>query len=784
MSQIIFNSYIDLQNIAATPSGIGYTVGYDLDGILKQKDQDGNITPVGQTTTQNLSQTLQQGGDSETYSIMMGTATSILSGNGTGEIRLDYGSTSSVFISATLSDSTAYAHISNNVSSVGNSKGSNLSKISFTYATFSTYAGSSTFSTSITQDGNTLTIAHDDTVIGAGGRINIFETGKTYNGIGSENMAYVHINTKDSLTNNGVKNSVIIGGAGLTASTSETVYLGNSVNINNAYTLPSEDGLNGQFLKTNGGGTVSWSDTISQASSLSEVLAQGNSTDIQSIVMGTGSYIVSQNGGGIILLDYSGLTNSILISTDGGANLESYIRMSTASISLSAKDGFVTTGSLNGLVYTADYSSTFVTNSLVTKKYVDNLSSSFNTYRVAYVDSAYGDNSAGILGRVDRPYLTIASASNALYSSYASGMVYIKKGQYTEIVKLKNNVNYFCESDVVFTENGFTDVDGAVSSNIYGMASFLGTNTNLVPLNIQNASIVNFEFDRIDNKQVGLKASAGTINFSGNYLKTLCEFGSGISVQDGASVNINIREKIVGAYEVVYAKSGFSGSLSISTPVIEVNGDLGSSGVQSGLVHALRVHQSTTGIVNIKSDLINTSSTFGGGDNSAVSVASGTVSIVGKVDGRVSNGVYIPSGGSGNLSVAGNISSFIESIVNISSGVSVKVSNSLISSEGLGAFTQSIYINSSDAKLYVINSTVYNSLSDSSLVNIATASAVAFYNTLAYSAGTTGNFIYATSSVAVGMHNVRSNKDNSASVSDQFSPSGFIYDPNFYIPNY
>ena len=786
MSQIIFNSYIDLQNIAATPSGIGYTVGYDLDGILKQKDQDGNITPVGQTTTQNLSQTLQQGNDSNSYSIIMGTATSIRSGNGTGRIRLDYGATNSVLISAavTASNASAYAVVSCDGTYIVNSKGTDFSRIYFTYATFSTYAGGSTFSTNIVQSGETMEIVHNDTTIGAGGRISVFETGKTYNGIGSENMAYVHINSKGSLTNKGVKNSVVIGGSALTASVSNTVYLGNRVNINNAYTLPATDGLNGQFLKTNGAGTVSWSDTASQTLSLSQVLAVGNTSGTYSIIMGSGSQIRSQSGSGTIRLDYAGITNSILISTDDIVGAESYILMGTSSMTIKTIAGFVRTNNLRGLVYSADYSATFLDNSLVSKKYVDSIGTLFNLYQIAYVDPSFGNNSTAILGRIDKPYLTAASASSALGSAYTTGLVHMRKGQYTELVMLKNNIDFFCESGVVFTQNGFTDFDGAVTSNVYGHASFVGTNINLVPLNIQNSSTVNFEFDRIDNRQVALKASAGTVNFSGNYLKTLCEFGSGISIQDGTRTSINIRERIVGAYDVVYAKSGFSGSLSISCPVIEINGNLGSSGVQADLVHTIRVHQSTTGIVNIKSDLINTSSTFGGGDNSAVFVSSGTVSISGKIDGGLAPGVYIGAGGTGAVSVNGDILSVRESIVNLSAGVRLKVSNSLIKSEGLGTFTQSIYINSSGAKLYVSNSEINNSLSDSSLVNIATASEVAFYNTVAYSPGTYGSFIQASASISVGMHNVRSNKDNSASVSDQFSPSGFIYDINLYTPNF
>ena len=43
----------------------------------------------------------------------------------------------------------------------------------------------------------------------------------------------------------------------------------------------------------------------------------------------------------------------------------------SSSLNLTAEDGNVTTGNLEGLVYTADYSSTFVDESLITKRYVD-----------------------------------------------------------------------------------------------------------------------------------------------------------------------------------------------------------------------------------------------------------------------------------------------------------------------------------------------------------------------------------------------------------------------------
>ena len=37
MSQVIFNNRINMVT-AATPSSDGYTIGYDLDGVIKQKN--------------------------------------------------------------------------------------------------------------------------------------------------------------------------------------------------------------------------------------------------------------------------------------------------------------------------------------------------------------------------------------------------------------------------------------------------------------------------------------------------------------------------------------------------------------------------------------------------------------------------------------------------------------------------------------------------------------------------------------------------------------------------
>jgi hypothetical protein len=72
------------------------------------------------------------------------------------------------------------------------------------------------------------------------------------------NTGITYISTKNSTATASIKNSVVIGGQNLVATQDDTIYLGNTVNINNAFTLPNTDGVANQVMKTDGLGNVSW----------------------------------------------------------------------------------------------------------------------------------------------------------------------------------------------------------------------------------------------------------------------------------------------------------------------------------------------------------------------------------------------------------------------------------------------------------------------------------------------------------------------------------------------
>jgi hypothetical protein len=787
---------------AATPSADGYTIGYDTDGIIKQKDSLGVITPLFSSTSQNLTQTLNIGNDSGIYSIMMGTGTSIYSSNSTGRIKLDH--SGSVFIYATSSSTgTSSIHLSNTSIGIFSSVQNDYGSLSLSGNTYSVEIGSATNSMTIKQSNSKFWIDDKDIDAASEDTIRILEIGSSYDGDTVDNKAYVHINSKNANTLAGVKNSAIIGGTGLISSDSDTVYLGNSVNINNEYTLPNTDGSADQYLKTDGNGSVTWDYMIVTTPPLHEVLAVGNNTETQNIIMGTGTFIKSANGYGSIYFDNNNVSGNILISTDGVTKSKSFVEMNNSSLVISATSGTITTGNLKGLQYSADYSATFENNSLVTKQYVVSLLGNvFVSEKTAYVDPVNGSDSTGLVNRLDKPFSTIAKAISGLTSSYSfistnTGLVHLKKGIYTEFVYLYDNINFYCEPDVVFSQNGFTDSNGAVNSSIFGFANFVGTDPNLVPLDVTKASNISFNFSKIDNQSVAFKVTntTGTSNVKIKGDSIICKSGYGKAILIGynngtydvsSNVNISVVEKISSAYDTISISDKFIGTLEVNTPLIECDSDFNTNGSQNDQQHALIV-RSASASVRINADLFESSSANVGGINSTVYINAGTVSIFGNISGGECPGVYLGDSKPSNVSIKGDVISKKEAIINESNNTKFMVSDSLIKTHGLGTSTYSIHINSgSMSSTYLYNARIYNSLENSGMIAMSsTGSRVGIYNSIGYGAGTvSGEFIHCVGAVSVGMHNVRSNKDNSDDVEDLFTPSGFIYDKNLYLGDF
>lgn len=258
MSKIIFGDKIDLLT-AGTPSTDGYIVAYDLDGILKQKDEFGVITPIGGGPTGGIGGTpslydvLSINNDTISENIIMGTSTSILSSNGGGQIDLDYsGLSNSVLISTDngLQNDHGFLMQNGNYSlfANGNDQVLKLENGSGNIALYHSNSGNiqlgvnDTFSTYDVLD-----------------EIKISFNGTATASTGDTDKQAVFVGARAATIGPGVINTVVIGGQSLVATQSNFVYVSN-LNINNAYTLPSSDGSNNQILTTDGSGNIYWSD--------------------------------------------------------------------------------------------------------------------------------------------------------------------------------------------------------------------------------------------------------------------------------------------------------------------------------------------------------------------------------------------------------------------------------------------------------------------------------------------------------------------------------------------
>jgi YVTN family beta-propeller protein len=489
MSQIIFGGSVSMID-TATPS-TGWVVAYDVDGILKQKNEFGFITQIGQKPT--LAEVLNIGNTTDTLPIIMGNSTYIGSSNGDASIRLDYaGATNSILIST---DGTVGGEqgiiLQNDYSSIFANNGKQRIDVengSGDIAVYNFSSGSILFGV-----GTNPTYDEVDEIKIS---YNLTSTAST----GNNDKQSVLIGTRNSQIAPGIVNTVVIGGSNILATQSNSIYTPDiylqsqkslrSVNSNNILILndtngdviidkslgskdnswfrmsESEPGYNywteikvnssdtlgltsgmhiglvdtflsnnitsikfektelslltngtnninlklntsSNTLKVEGSGnfpgieynsdfSASYSirslvdknyvDTkISSLSvpNISQVLGIGNNTGTRNLIMGTSTYIKSVNGGGRIDLDFGAIANRVLISTDDSVQSTYYIDLNgpnidlqTSLLKMTLNDSNIITSNSQGLKYNSNYSSTFVSRSLVDKQYVDTGTSS------------------------------------------------------------------------------------------------------------------------------------------------------------------------------------------------------------------------------------------------------------------------------------------------------------------------------------------------------------------------------------------------------------------------
>jgi hypothetical protein len=548
MSSIYFKK-IDLLT-AGTPSTNNFVVGYDTDGIIKQKDEFGVITPIGGglsasylTATPSLSGVMAIGNETGEFDLIMGDETSIKSNNSTSKIELDHGATNSLLLS---SDNT-------------------ILNLKEGYVELSSFSGSQ----SLVYEDGVIKLTNSDKSINIGVSED-YDDIKIANNVSStqsttdENKLSLFLGARNASFLPGVYNSVILGGQGLTASESNVVYL-YKLNINNEYSLPTEDGLGGQALITDGNGDIYWG---AASTGLSDTLSVDNNTGIYNIVMGTSSVIKSQTGAEISF-DESTPFN-IKIKSDSSetsfVEVDNDLELKTDNqLLISATTASIVTDNNQGLVYGFDYSPTFVDNSLITKYFVDQnylpLIGGTLSGDLTILGDLFVEGTASYINTENLYVEDNIITLNATYSGpeIDSGIeVNLGNGSYSKMIYDASESNWAIglsgSESVIITEagDGLTktgnelSVDfGTVSSINYVDHSLLSATTSIYgDLNSATTSI-NQEID--DIKSVYATGS-GTVNYIPKWESTqglsstssISDDGSQVYIYNGLTVSNDI----------------------------------------------------------------------------------------------------------------------------------------------------------------------------------------------------------------------------------------------------
>lgn len=392
MAAFIFGEKIDF-NIVPNPDTGGFVIGYDLDGVLKQKDEFGVITKIGGGSG-NLSSVLAQGNNSGTYSIVLDNGSYITNNTSTNKINLNNSAISlttdnELYIESYLYLTATDAILANGSSSFrieGNAvkliydvnnnqiitnnsyklKVNNSNVLEFGYGGLTAGPGSRA-NAIISSDGSIINTNLINTVVIGGSNItasqsnsvyvpslyvqdskfirgtngSVFMSGKsvigiqeststilTNNGILLKDTAtqstspnldsgITYISSKNSRNSAGIKNTVVVGGTNINATASDTVYLGNKVNINNVYTLPTTDGSPGQIIKTDGSGNLTWG-TQDSGAAIALNYVQFRADYENNILAKNATYLITDADKSL----YDSVNGtSIYLSTDGYGNV-------------------------------------------------------------------------------------------------------------------------------------------------------------------------------------------------------------------------------------------------------------------------------------------------------------------------------------------------------------------------------------------------------------------------------------------------------------------------------
>lgn len=346
---------------------------------------------------------------------------------------------------------------------------------------------------------------------------------------GIVNTGITYISSVNSSNNSGIVNSVVIGGFGLSATESNTVYLGNNVNINNAYKLPTTDGSANQVIITDGMGNLSWGSSVSNQvvtrtaasfSALSSYMANTTYriTDADSSLYGGTEIYLSTNASGVLndkgvgkffnpkynqaITDYGIWSPSGTYATNSTAIWGGYLWVNSNGTNLSAVDQFTlnpiswTLVTYNSINYNISYDEIKydVTNNRITYRNERNtnivstsydkiLTASFSAIKSFQWGNLYNITTQRGVGsvKVDGTFINLINATGSNFTSknYFGDAVYVGTASVSATTDRFVVSNSGTASLVVDTIGNVYNIRKGISNTLYGFNSLLSNTTGV-----------------------------------------------------------------------------------------------------------------------------------------------------------------------------------------------------------------------------------------------------------------------------------------------------------------
>ena len=207
--------------------------------------------------------------------------------------------------------------------------------------------------------------------------------------------------------------------------------------------------------------------------------------------------------------------------------------------------------------------------------------SAINYSNVFFVDPISGNDSTGVIGRFDKPFLTISTAMS--YANFTGGwsltnkaLVWIRKGQYANQGLVPyTNIDVYCEAGVVFT--GFFQLwdsflGSATNFNWYGYAKF-SLNMSTQAFRWQFASTVFIQGDSFVNSGaisicIGVTVGTSDITYDFNSMESLTTLGNGygFSWRNNCNGTVNVKKYIKVNQCSHDVRANHSGNITINCP--------------------------------------------------------------------------------------------------------------------------------------------------------------------------------------------------------------------------